>query len=54
MAGRVLRLHADEIERFHRARLFVRSDDLRDAMMRAGVIDELDLWLLDETDRLQV
>jgi heme-degrading monooxygenase HmoA len=35
-----------------RARLFAQSDDLREAMARAGVVDEPDLWVLDETSWL--
>ena len=34
-----------------RAWLFARSDDLRDAMVRAGVIDLPDVWILKEVDR---
>jgi hypothetical protein len=37
----------DDVER---ARLFVRSVDLSDAMVRAGVIDRPDFWILDEAD----
>ena len=33
-----------------RARLFVRSTDLSDAMVRAGVIDRPDFWILEEAD----
>lgn len=32
-----------------RARLFVRSDDLLDMLVRAGVIDRPDYWFLEET-----
>ncbi len=32
-----------------RARLFAQSDDLREALTRAGVADEADLWFLEET-----
>jgi hypothetical protein len=32
-----------------RARLYAQSDDLRESIDRAGVIDRPDLWLLDET-----
>lgn len=35
-----------------RARLFAQSDDLLDALARAGVTDEPDLWFLDETGQL--
>lgn len=31
-----------------RARLYTRSDDLREEMMRSGVADEPDLWFLEE------
>jgi hypothetical protein len=34
-----------------RARLFADSDDLREAMERAGVADRPDIWFLDEADR---
>jgi hypothetical protein len=34
-----------------RAWLFARSDDLREAMIRAGVIDHPDVWVLKEVDR---
>ncbi|HEY7031445.1 MAG TPA: antibiotic biosynthesis monooxygenase [Thermomicrobiales bacterium] len=37
----------DDLER---ARLFAQSDDLREAMALAGVVDEPDLWFLEETD----
>lgn len=37
-----------------RARLFAQSDDLREAMTRAGVADEPDLWFLDEIDRTHI
>ena len=40
-------LEWDDLER---ARLFAQSDDLREAMTRAGVVDEPDLWFLEETD----
>ena len=34
-----------------RAHLFVRSDDLRDSMVRAGVAERPDIWILAEGDR---
>ena len=34
-----------------RADLFVRSDDLSEAMVLAGVIDRPDIWTLKEVDR---
>ena len=34
-----------------RAWLFARSDDLREAMVHAGVIDHPDVWILKEVDR---
>jgi hypothetical protein len=34
-----------------RARLYVRSDELREAMVEAGVIDRPDIWILREVDR---
>lgn len=37
-----------------RARLFADSDDLREAMARAGVAGCLDIWFLEEADRLAV
>jgi hypothetical protein len=33
-----------------RAELFVKSDDLSAALIRAGVIDSPDYWYLDDTD----
>jgi len=44
-------LEWDDLER---ARLFVDSDDLREAMDRAGVIDRPDIWFLEEGDRILV
>jgi heme-degrading monooxygenase HmoA len=41
----------DDLER---ARLFAQSDDLRHAMEHAGVVDEPDLWFLEETNRSPV
>jgi hypothetical protein len=60
LGGRLFRNAADPTETLvllewddlERARLFAQSDDLREAMARAGVVDEPDLWLLDETSRL--
>jgi hypothetical protein len=34
-----------------RARLFARSDDLREALVRAGVVNRPDIWILKEVDR---
>jgi hypothetical protein len=34
-----------------RARLFAQSDDLRETMARAGVVDQLDVWFLVETSQ---
>lgn len=44
-------LEWDDLER---ARLFAQSDDLRDAMTRAGVVGKPDLWFLEETSRSTV
>ena len=33
-----------------RARLFAKSDDLIDALLRAGVIDLPDYWFFDDTN----
>ena len=33
-----------------RARLFVASDDLREAMMRAGITDRPDFWFLEDAE----
>jgi len=41
-------LEWDDDERAH---LFVRSDHLRDAMVRSGVADRPDVWILKEADR---
>ena len=43
----LLLLEWDDLER---ARLFVDSDDLREALARAGVIDRPDIWFLEEVD----
>ena len=56
--GRVLRRAADpddlvlliEWDDPDRARLFAASDDLREAMERAGVTDRPDIWVLEEVD----
>jgi hypothetical protein len=37
---------------FERARLFIDSDDLRESMIRAGVTDRPDFWLLEEVDHV--
>lgn len=58
--GRVFRNAADptellillEWDDLARARLFARSDDLRDALARAGVTDEPDMWFLEDAGRL--
>jgi heme-degrading monooxygenase HmoA len=34
-----------------RARLFAMSDDLHELMRRAGVVDQPDVWFLEEADR---
>jgi heme-degrading monooxygenase HmoA len=47
----VILLEWDDLDR---ARLFADSDDLREAMTRAGVTDEPDIWFLEEADRLAV
>jgi hypothetical protein len=48
-AGEVLvYLEWDDAER---ARLFARSDELRDAMVDSGVVDRPDVWILKEVDR---
>ena len=44
----LLLLEWDDLER---ARLFVDSDDLQEAMMRAGVTDRPDIWFLEEVER---
>lgn len=41
-------LEWDDAERAH---LFVRSADLRDAMVRSGVANRPDIWILQEDDR---
>lgn len=47
----VILLEWDDLER---ARLFVDSDDLREAMDRAGVTGRPDIWFLAECDRIPV
>jgi heme-degrading monooxygenase HmoA len=44
----VILLEWDDLER---ARLFVDSDDLREAMSRAGVTDRPDIWFLENVER---
>ena len=44
----LLLLAWDDLER---ARLFVDSDDLREAMTRAGVTDRPDIWFLEDVER---
>lgn len=39
-----------EWDNLMRARLFAKSDDLIDVLVRAGVTDLPDYWFLDETD----
>ncbi|MCD6033553.1 MAG: hypothetical protein K0S78_5739 [Thermomicrobiales bacterium] len=41
-------LEWDDLER---ARLFADSDDLREAMTRAGVTDRPDIWFLEDVER---
>jgi hypothetical protein len=58
--GRLFRNAADptelmillEWDELTRARLFARSDDLRDALARAGVTDEPDVWFLEEVGQV--
>ena len=45
----LLLLEWDDLER---ARLFADSDDLREAMTRAGVTDRPDFWFLEDGDHL--
>jgi heme-degrading monooxygenase HmoA len=44
-------LEWDDLER---ARLFADSDDLREALDRAGVTDRPDIWFLADGDRIPV
>jgi hypothetical protein len=56
--GRIFRRAADphdivlliEWDDSERARLFADSDELREAMERAGVTDQPDIWVLEEVD----
>lgn len=56
---RVFRADADadevliylEWDNADRAHLFVRSDDLREAMVRSGVADRPDVWILNDINR---
>ena len=41
----------DDLER---ARLFVDSDDLREAMIRAGVVGQPDIWFLEDVESLTI
>jgi heme-degrading monooxygenase HmoA len=43
----LLLLKWDDLER---ARLFADSDDLRETMTRAGVMDRPDIWFLDDVE----
>jgi heme-degrading monooxygenase HmoA len=45
----LLLLEWDDLER---ARLFADSDDLREAMTRAGVTDRPDIWFLEDVEHL--
>lgn len=57
--GLLLRNHDDpnevvillEFEDLERARAFAGSDDLREKMREVGVVDQPDLYFLDEVDR---
>jgi heme-degrading monooxygenase HmoA len=40
-----------EWDNLERARLFAQSDDLREEMTGAAVLDDPDLWVLEETER---
>lgn len=42
-----------EWDELHNAQQFARSDDLREAMERAGVVDAPDVMFLDEADRTE-
>ena len=56
--GRILRAAADpeeilvllEWDDLERARLFVDSDDMQEAMRRAGVTGEPEFWFLEDVD----
>lgn len=41
-----------EVDDLERARQFGQSEDLRQAMQRAGVSDQPDIYLLDEVERV--
>jgi heme-degrading monooxygenase HmoA len=43
-----------EVDDVERARQFCQSEDLRQAMQRAGVSDQPDIYLLDEVERVSV
>ncbi len=47
----VILLEWDDLER---ARLFADSDDLREVLTRAGVMDQPDIWLLEDGDSISV
>ena len=59
LGGRVFQSNFDPNEVFilldwddpDRVDLFVRSDDLSESMVRAGVTDRPDVWMLKEVDR---
>jgi hypothetical protein len=59
LGGRIFRNHADpeevlillEWDAQERAELFALSADLNEALVRAGVIDHPDIWILKEVDR---
>jgi hypothetical protein len=59
LGGRVFVSHADPLEvlvllewdALERADLFALSADLNDALVRAGVVDHPDIWILKEVDR---
>jgi len=40
-----------EWDEHERARLFVRSEDLNDALVRGGVTERPDIWVLEEEER---
>ena len=42
-----------EVEDLRKAREFARSADLRETMVRAGVVDKPDIYFLDEAGRLK-
>jgi hypothetical protein len=44
-------LEWDDLER---ARLFAQSDEMREALLRADVVDRPDLWFLNEADQSTV